>query len=73
MVGRIVIEAVRPVVDCGQWPARAVAGQRITVQATIFRDGHDILGAGVRVRGPGGVTVFEPMHHGAPGTDRWSA
>jgi starch synthase (maltosyl-transferring) len=73
MVGRIVIEAVRPVVDCGQWPARAVAGQRITVQATIFRDGHDILGAGVRVRGPGGVTVFEPMRHGAPGTDRWSA
>jgi starch synthase (maltosyl-transferring) len=73
MVGRIVIERMRPLVDCGQWPSRAVAGQRIRVEATIFRDGHDILGAAVRLRGPGSATVTEPMHPGEPGTDRWWA
>src|SRR4029453_1164405 len=53
MVGRIVIEAVRPVVDCGRWPARAGAGQAVPVQATIYRDGHVLLGAAVQARGPG--------------------
>ena len=73
MVGRIVIEAVRPVVDCGQWPARAVPGQRIPVSATIFRDGHDLLGAAVRFRGPDGASVVVPMVETDHGLAAWEA
>src|SRR5919197_279124 len=72
MVGRIVIEGLRPVVDCGQWPSRAVVGQTITVQATIFRDGHVELGAAVRLRGPTS-TIEARLAPTEPGTDRWAA
>ena len=54
MIGRVVIEGIRPQVDCGQWPARAVAGESVAVAATIFRDGHTVeVAAVVRVVGPG--------------------
>jgi starch synthase (maltosyl-transferring) len=50
---RIRIENVRPVVDCGEFPARRTVGERVQVRATVFRDGHEILGASVLYRGPG--------------------
>ncbi|HEX8857889.1 MAG TPA: maltotransferase domain-containing protein, partial [Actinomycetes bacterium] len=54
MIGRVVIEEIRPQVDCGQWPARAVAGESLPVRATIFRDGHTMeVAAAVRLSGPG--------------------
>ncbi len=54
MIGRIVIEGIRPQVDCGRWPARAVAGETVPVRATIFRDGHTVVvAAAVRLLGPG--------------------
>jgi starch synthase (maltosyl-transferring) len=71
MVGRIVIEAVRPSVDCGRWPARAIVGQVVGVQATIFRDGHALLGAAVQARGPG-EPVRSPLTEVEPGLDRWA-
>src|SRR4029450_11063000 len=71
MVGRLVIEAVRPVVDCGQWPASAVVGQTVAVRATIFRDGHVLLGAAVQARGPGDP-VRAPLVEVEPGLDRWA-
>ena len=54
MIGRIVIEDIRPQVDCGQFTSRAVAGQTVPVEATIFRDGHnEVVAAAVRLTGPG--------------------
>jgi starch synthase (maltosyl-transferring) len=50
---RIQIQAAGPIVDCGAFPARAVVGDRVDVHATIFKDGHDSLGAAVRVKAPG--------------------
>ena len=50
---RILIEDVRPQVDCGRYPAKAVAGDRVPVSATVIRDGHEVLGAAVRVKRPG--------------------
>jgi starch synthase (maltosyl-transferring) len=50
---RIRITNVRPVVDCGRHPAKRTVGDRVDVQATVFRDGHEILGAQVLYRGPG--------------------
>jgi starch synthase (maltosyl-transferring) len=75
MIGRIVIEGIRPQVDCGRWPARAVAGETIPVEATIFRDGHnEIIAAGVRLDGPGERrSQLVPMVAVDHGLDRWRA
>ena len=40
---RVIIEAVRPRVDCGRFPAKAVLGERVVVEADIFADGHDLV------------------------------
>jgi starch synthase (maltosyl-transferring) len=40
-------------VACGRYPAKAVVGQPIAVSATVFREGHESVGAGVRWRPPG--------------------
>ena len=54
MIGRIVIEDIRPQVDGGLFTSRAVAGETVPVEATIFRDGHnEVVAAVVRLKGPG--------------------
>jgi starch synthase (maltosyl-transferring) len=74
VAGRIPIIDVRPTVSCGAHPSRAVVGETLTVQATVFREGHDAVGANVAVTRPdGSAGPFLPMVAGAPGTDRWSA
>ena len=45
---RVVIENVRPQVDCGRFPIKRIIGDRVTVTADIFVDGHDILYAMLR-------------------------
>jgi starch synthase (maltosyl-transferring) len=47
---RVVIEAVMPEIDGGRFPAKRTAGETVTVEADIFADGHDALGAVVRHR-----------------------
>ena len=61
MLGRITIDAVRPTTPSGDFPAKAVVGERVPVSADIFRDGHDLLAARVRWRRPAG-----PSGAGAP-------
>jgi starch synthase (maltosyl-transferring) len=65
----IVIEAIRPMVDCGRHRAKAVIGDRPTISADIFRDGTAELAAVVRYRRAGGRWVEAPMTH--VGNDRW--
>ncbi|HVE98423.1 MAG TPA: alpha-1,4-glucan--maltose-1-phosphate maltosyltransferase [Mycobacteriales bacterium] len=76
MIGRIAITEVRPQVSCGRWPARAVVGETFPVQATVFREGHDLIGAAVLLRAPesgkgGGKARRIPMR--ALGNDRYGA
>jgi len=52
-LARTRIENVDPVLDCGRAPVKRSLGDEIRVSATIFRDGHAILGAAVCFRGPG--------------------
>jgi starch synthase (maltosyl-transferring) len=74
MIGRIPILGVEPVVDCGRWPAKAVAGETFPVHATVFREGHEMLGAGARLRDPDGATrPLAHMSEPVPGTDRLTA
>jgi starch synthase (maltosyl-transferring) len=64
---RIEITATQPRTPSHVHPAKAAVGDPFVVGADIFRDGHDVLAAGVRL--PDG-TVF-PMAH--VGNDRWEA
>jgi starch synthase (maltosyl-transferring) len=73
-VGRVVISDISPVVSCGRWTARAVEGETLTVSATVFREGHDVVGANVVLSGPDGSgTPFTRMRSVGAGTDRYEA
>ena len=50
---RIRIEYPSPTVDCGRWPVKRTVADTVQVSADIFRDGHEVLRAVVRWRGPG--------------------
>ena len=72
VIGRIPILDVEPAVDCGRRPARAVAGEAFQVSATIFREGHGIINAGVVLRDPDRkARPIAFMRELAPGLDRW--
>ncbi|HEY3503071.1 MAG TPA: alpha-1,4-glucan--maltose-1-phosphate maltosyltransferase [Actinocatenispora sp.] len=74
MTGRIPIERVSPVVDCGRHMAKAVVGERVTIAATVYREGHDALGCNVVWRSPAGIKQpFTRMTEQTSGRDRWSA
>jgi len=69
---RTVIENLRPQVDGGRFPIKRVVGERVTVLADIFCDGHDALRGLLRHRQAGESTWHEtPMR--ALGNDRWQA
>ncbi|WP_127480634.1 alpha-1,4-glucan--maltose-1-phosphate maltosyltransferase [Nocardioides pantholopis] len=55
MVGRIPVMNVHPVVDLGRLPAKATVGEPFPVRATVFREGHDRLGAEVVLTDPSGA------------------
>src|SRR5436305_9857665 len=40
---RVVIESVRPQVDCGRYPVKRAVGDEVTVEADVFTDGHDAV------------------------------
>ncbi|QKG20359.1 alpha-1,4-glucan--maltose-1-phosphate maltosyltransferase [Actinomadura verrucosospora] len=73
-LGRIPVLDVAPVVGEGRWPAKAVVGETVEVSATVFREGHEMLGAAVVLRGPDGtVRPGERMSEVGVGLDRWAA
>ncbi|MGX4689738.1 alpha-1,4-glucan--maltose-1-phosphate maltosyltransferase [Streptomyces sp. JNUCC 63] len=73
-VGRIPVLDVRPVVQHGRRPAKAVTGESFQISATVFREGHDAVAANVVLRDPEGRPgPWTPMRELAPGTDRWGA
>ncbi|MFJ8014215.1 maltotransferase domain-containing protein [Streptomyces sp. NPDC096339] len=74
MIGRIPVLDVRPAVDCGARPAKAVVDEAFEISATVFREGHDALAAHVVLRDPTGrLRPPVPLQELAPGTDRWGA
>ncbi len=50
---RLVIQYPAPSVDDGRYPAKRCAGDRLTVSADVFRDGHELIRAVVRYRPAG--------------------
>jgi starch synthase (maltosyl-transferring) len=72
VVGRLGLRAVSPVINGGEFPARAVVGESVPVSAVVFREGHDAVAASVAVRAPDGRRLpFLRMTPGRPGFDRW--
>lgn len=67
---RVTIERVRPEIDGGRFPIKRTVGERVTVEADAFADGHDVLGAALLYRheDDAGWTAV-PMV--ALGNDRW--
>ena len=77
VIGRIPVLDVEPVVEAGRWPAKAIVGETFTVSATVFRDGHDAVGASAVLVPPGATSRQArrtpmaplPLGSGARGTD----
>lgn len=70
---RVVIEAVHPEIDGGEYAIQRVVGETVVVEADTFADGHDVIAAQLLYRGPGErawrvapMTPTEPV-----GMDRW--
>ena len=68
---RIQIQRVRPQIDCGRYPVKRTVGDRVEVRATIFRDGHEVLGAAVRFK-PAGATRWQEVPLEPLGNDEWA-
>src|SRR3954454_23337830 len=69
---RIQIEDVWPQIDCGRYPVKRSVGDEVEVWATIFRDGHELLGAAIRYRAPGTTTWQEAPLAKTEQPDRWT-
>ncbi|MEE8601075.1 alpha-1,4-glucan--maltose-1-phosphate maltosyltransferase [Euzebya tangerina] len=50
MKHRIQIASITPAVDGGRYPVKTTVGRRVDVSATLFREGHAMVAAGVRYR-----------------------
>jgi starch synthase (maltosyl-transferring) len=69
----VVIENVRPLVDGGRYPIKRALGEDLTVEADIFKEGHDVVSAVLKWRTAGATKWHEtPMDCIDPFTkDRW--
>jgi starch synthase (maltosyl-transferring) len=69
-IRRVVIENVTPQVDGGRFPIKRIVGEPVSVEADIFVDGYQLLGACVLFR-----RISEPTWSEAgmslAGNDRW--
>ncbi|GAA2728818.1 alpha-1,4-glucan--maltose-1-phosphate maltosyltransferase [Cellulomonas aerilata] len=73
-VGRIPVTDVGPSSQEGRWPAKAVVGEAVPIRATVFREGHDAVGATAVLVDPQGRDHSRArMVDIAPGLDRFEA
>ena len=68
---RIQIQGVTPQVDGGRYAIKRTDGDRVDVAATIFRDGHEQLGAAIRFK-PAGATRWQEAPLESLGNDAWA-
>jgi starch synthase (maltosyl-transferring) len=68
-IGRIPIASLRPEVDGGLFPAKAYLGEVIAFGATVFREGHDSVGAELVLSSPTGKTIQKRLNETFPGSD----
>jgi starch synthase (maltosyl-transferring) len=67
---RVVIENVKPEIDCGRFPIKRVVGERVIVEADVFSDGHDSTSAVLLYRREGNKK-WKESHMDLIENDRW--
>ncbi|HEX3940079.1 MAG TPA: alpha-1,4-glucan--maltose-1-phosphate maltosyltransferase [Acidobacteriaceae bacterium] len=69
---RVVIQNVKPELDCGRFPIKRIAGEMVVVEADVFCDGHDSVRAQLLWKREDAkaweTTAMRPL-----GNDRWQA
>jgi starch synthase (maltosyl-transferring) len=73
VTGRIVIDPLRPTTPHASYPAKAVVGEAVPVEATVFREGHDTLAAQVLLWADGRAEPDAVVPLEAMGNDLWEA
>jgi Glycosidases len=68
-IGRIPIASLKPEVDGGLFPAKAYLGEVIPFGATVFREGHDAIGAELILAAPSGKTTSKRLEESFSGSD----
>jgi starch synthase (maltosyl-transferring) len=68
----VVIEGVRPEVDCGRYPIKRVVGEEVAVEADVFADGHDVVVCELIYR-KSGDKGWNAVPMAFLGNDRWRA
>ncbi len=69
---RVVIEGVRPEIDAGRFAIKRVTGERVTVEANVFADGHDAVSCRLLYR-RAADTEWRSVRMDAAGNDCWRA
>ena len=72
-IGRIPIRFLSPSQPEGRWDAKTFVDEIVPFEATIFREGHGLLGAEVELVDPDGAAARHRMRLVGAGTDRWRA
>ncbi len=62
-----------PALPDPRWNPKAFSGEVVPFRATVFREGHDLVGAMLVLTSPSGVRQRHRMTALAAGTDRWEA
>jgi starch synthase (maltosyl-transferring) len=70
-IGRIPIRHLSPRQPENRWPAKSYLGEVVPFEATVFREGHGIIGVELLLTDPSGDETVHAMRLMAPGTDRW--
>ena len=70
-MGRIPIRDLSPKQPENNWPTKAFVGEVVPFGATVFKEGHDILGVDLLLTTPDGVQTKHRMHPVGEGIDRF--
>ena len=72
---RVIVDEVQPAIDGGRFPVKRTVGERLTVTAVIFADGHDLLAGVLKYRDAraGGADGWQETPLTFAGNDRWEA
>jgi starch synthase (maltosyl-transferring) len=70
-MGRIPIRNLSPQQPENSWPAKAFVGEVVPFRATVFKDGHDILGVDLLLSDPAGAQTKHRMTQIDEGTAIW--
>ncbi|MRG58665.1 DUF3416 domain-containing protein [Agromyces sp. CFH 90414] len=68
---RIPVIRLSPTTPDPRWRPKAYEGEVVPFRATVFREGHDAVGAMLVLTAPSGAVTRRRLSPIAPGTDRW--